>query len=1750
MNFKTLHSSIHQMNCFASKCKIGLLLIAFVFISAVNSVKAQVTLQVTTACTSDGNNTIDSITTGSPFIFVIDYSISSLTSNGQNVVVTVPLPNHLLVSSGTTAIAYDKSQVVSVTNSGGLITATLKNPINAGTTGQMQISMYYANGSTPYGYNPNIITSITASNATVSPVFDTTNVKALAYNNILLSKSFRNYTNPPRITTYSPVTYNLSYSNNGGSTGDLNLSNAVIVDTLPIGVNYLDATNFSGTTRTVDSISDPGFTIVTWSWGSNTLTGSGSATLTVQYTSPNYTTTAPNNVVSNCINLTGSAPLLSSSGGDSTGTILPIQACASATLGTSSNSITGNGTGIGSNIPGMCPGTVMAGSTATFTAGWTNSGNTLLDSVQVTYNVDKSILVSSVYAEQVKNPVPGSAIPNLLVYEYYQIDNSGNWLAVPGSPFINNASNWSNSHSVTLNPGDFISSVRITVQPNTDAIGAYFSQNLNYQGAILTASQGANGGGTIIQGANDLGTCTVTTTGTQIANCYSLVATANGNPLASNPSCGNSNIVGPAPVFSSLNKGTTNGSSFGPTDTVYYQLSTNQLGIGTAQNVAFTDTLNSVLSYVANSASLSLDGGSTWATITPAITGQTITFPVGNVDSGSHVVVKFGASIAPGTPPSTVPNQALLTSTNSYINDGNPKTNTPTITVVSAAAYSSLLGQNGCDTTHYVYYPVNADATPDGKINYRAVLQNTGNVGGNDITLIDVFPYIGDNRGSQYFANLAAPITFSDPSSTVYYDTVSNPCEPEFKPAINNAGCKTANWSTTPPADITSVKAIKITRSATLAPLDSIVYNWPMILPVGVPANITMYNSYTYQLNRTDNGAQLLPATPNKVGMVTDCISPLGTLGNYAWVDSNANGLQDEGPGAGINGLKVYLYTPGPSGVIGGSDQVLLDSTFTANDFQGQPGYYTFINLNSGNYYVKFPTIPGDVFTAVNQTAQTDGNSDANRTTGYSGLVTIDLTKGGLYKNDSTIDVGYIICTLKATAPKTNITCNNFNDGTISVNVTGNRGPASILWNDGTTVQTKTFLSAGDYSVQVTDSVGCQTPVLYDTIINPPVLPAIVGTSPICIDSTITLTDSIKGGIWSINDTSIATIDSITGVLTAKSANTGIVTYKINNGGYGCGYVDFYPTVIDCSSSGGGGVSSGSTGGLETKSLGEAIVQRVYNQASLGENGPVDYSKMSIVEPVEHSANRLQTYGLQTYGTGSSVTLAQLMPNITSSGYVAYNSTPTDITSITNATQVQSTDFTINQQTKAVAFATVTQNAMYDHTKAVCDRLKGSSLQGVSTISLGGYNFIEYTLKDPNGTLEYATSFTIGSNTGSNSFTIQSTWLNSDYKIANTMYNFQLWAGSKALVMEMIQNVLDNVQSVGPIESAGTATSIPSTYIVSGTRQGANLNLVINNNTSATTGSFLLQDQADEVNTATTSRTIPVTLNANGQTSISIPMSDLYASTVNMNVNGALTDVVFMADGAWSALADPTTASTISSFTVSNDANRVFSADTYPLLRDVQLKGTTPSYISLLKLASGGGTATDLTAYKSLQFTASGGYTLGITLVRDSITNWKNQYTLQVPLASGQKDYTVSLSSFTSAGIATPIHASDITLVQFSVEVGTGKNSSVNTTLSNVNFTKESAAYLNSLSSKEIQIYPNPATGKTFTCSFYSETATELTLKITDLSGRTIATQVVSAAVGQNTVPVRINTNATGVHIITLDGTGVKYNTQKVILAN
>ena len=60
------------------------------------------------------------------------------------------------------------------------------------------------------------------------------------------------------------------------------------------------------------------------------------------------------------------------------------------------------------------------------------------------------------------------------------------------------------------------------------------------------------------------------------------------------------------------------------------------------------------------------------------------------------------------------------------------------------------------------------------------------------------------------------------------------------------------------------------------------------------------------------------------------CPNYEGSIGNYAWLDDNGNGLQDEAPSRGLNGVRVELWTAGANGVVGGGDDQRLDFVNTA----------------------------------------------------------------------------------------------------------------------------------------------------------------------------------------------------------------------------------------------------------------------------------------------------------------------------------------------------------------------------------------------------------------------------------------------------------------------------------------------------------------------------------------------------------------------------------------------------------------------------------------------------------------------------------------------------------------------------------------------------------------------------------------------------------------------------------------------------
>ncbi|OYZ02754.1 MAG: hypothetical protein B7Y37_02955, partial [Sphingobacteriia bacterium 28-36-52] len=571
-------------------------------------------------------------------------------------------------------------------------------------------------------------------------------------------------------------------------------------------------------------------------------------------------------------------------------------------------------------------------------------------------------------------------------------------------------------------------------------------------------------------------------------------------------------------------------------------------------------------------------------------------------------------------------------------------------------------------------------------------------------------------------------------------------------------------------------------------------------------------------------------------------------------------------------------------------------------------------------------------------------------------------------------------------------------------------------------------------------------------------------------------------------------------------------------------------------------VSGGGGGGLESKSLGDAIAQRVLSNAINDMNGAVDYNKLPVVETAQGTIRSTSTNSL------FSLQLSSIMPDLANRGYKAYNSSPVDIVSFTNAKEVYAVDYVnTNKETKAVAFTTKTLGELYDHTKPICDRLKGATLLDVESVKIDGYDFINYTIINDKGNREYATAFTVGAKAGRNSFNLQSAFLTTSYVNEDQMYNFQIWAASPSIVNEMVKDVLAKLKDVAEVNQAVVGTT-PASYIESGKREGTNLNLVIKNASAATTGFFKFEDRSTESSTGIVTRNVPFTVKANGTSTVVVPVGDKYESTVSMYLNGEVKDLVYMSDGTWAVDYNRNTTS-VSAFNVTNDAKRTISANEYPVLRNVEVKANSADFVSLFKLLKAGGMEADLSNYNGIKFTAAGGYNLRVTMVKNGVAEWKNQYTTDIRLGSGQQEYYIPFSQFKSAGSTKALDPTDVTTLVLTIEVGTGRNSPIASTFSNISFTKEKPV-INAADQevKTIQVFPNPVTDNVFTASFVSPVAGEFTMKINDGTGRSIYTKQVNVVKGPNAVPVRLNNGVIGTHFLTLEGKNVKFAPTTVVI--
>ncbi len=121
---------------------------------------------------------------------------------------------------------------------------------------------------------------------------------------------------------------------------------------------------------------------------------------------------------------------------------------------------------------------------------------------------------------------------------------------------------------------------------------------------------------------------------------------------------------------------------------------------------------------------------------------------------------------------------------------------------------------------------------------------------------------------------------------------------------------------------------------------------------------------------------------------------------------------------------------------------------------------------------------------------------------------------------------------ISVTASGTDVSCHGGNDGTATANPSGGAAPYSYSWNNGATTQNITGLTAGIYSVTVTDNNSCTSQASV-TITQPSALSVVVtGTNPSNGNNDGTATATPAGGTasYSYNWSNGGTTQTITGL--------------------------------------------------------------------------------------------------------------------------------------------------------------------------------------------------------------------------------------------------------------------------------------------------------------------------------------------------------------------------------------------------------------------------------------------------------------------------------------------------------------------------------------------------------------------------------------------------------------------------------------------
>lgn len=439
---------------------------------------------------------------------------------------------------------------------------------------------------------------------------------------------------------------------------------------------------------------------------------------------------------------------------------------------------------------------------------------------------------------------------------------------------------------------------------------------------------------------------------------------------------------------------------------------------------------------------------------------------------------------------------------------------------------------------------------------------------------------------------------------------------------------------------------------------------------------------------------------------------------------------------------------------------------------------------------------------------------------------------------------------------------------------------------------------------------------------------------------------------------------------------------------------------------------SGVGGGLESNArLSDKIAARNYDR--------------SVNECYDYKNKKAGTVPFVNLTFKSETDIADFIPDAMWDAYVA-ESSPDDLTGITNATAVSAADYYVNDVRVGTVLGIETSAGVYEHAKYICDRSEGARLVDVSYLYSMGGNFISYEMLSAAGNTEYAVSFS--SNKVGEGFNIESHWDLDQFPADEHYYNFQIWAKSYVELIDLLEAVLERIEAEGSILEMNTS-DLPQVFIVQANYEDAAVKLRVRNknHTPEVTVSGIMR-KTETASNETFSST--QALSGDQEQWLYLETGHLYDVGLSLIIEDGPTDEVFLADGAWGLDATDEFAS-VQNYVVKDEEIQM-DESVFQIERSVSLNALVKDYVNVYRALGPKFLEQDLNEYNSLVFEASGVGAVEVTLVKAGIAEWTDQFRTTIQLSEEKQWYVLRKSDLASQTYG-QMDFSDLTMIVFSL---------------------------------------------------------------------------------------------------------------------